>query len=65
MKNKDIEDLFDPMKMFNKLTNIAVNSNEIMKNNIKYHKACVVYHQALCDMMEAIDDNARIMKGEK
>ena len=49
---------------FEILGTMARNSNEIMQNNMKYHKAAATCHQAIHDMMEAIDANAKIMKGE-
>ena len=67
-------DLLNPFKAitnmigdnpFKVMTNIAGNSTEIMKNNMKYHKASIAFHQAAHDMMEAIDDNSKILKGEK
>lgn len=50
---------------FETFTNVVGNSSEIMKNNMKYHKACIAYHQSIHDMMEAIDANSKILKGEK
>ena len=52
----------NPFEAFNK---IAGDSQEIMKNNMKYHKACINYHQAIHDMLEAVSDNAKILKGDK
>ena len=49
---------------FEIMTNIVGNSTEIMKNNMKYHKASVAFHQAAFDMMEAVEDNSKILKGE-
>ena len=69
MKNtmKEMNDLFNanmnPIDIFNKLTNMASNSQEILENNMKYHKACINYHQSLHDMMEAINDNANLING--
>ena len=60
----DISDLLksNPFEIFGKM---ATNSQEIMKNNIKYHKACVSYHQSITDMLEAINDNAKLLKLDK
>lgn len=52
----------NPFEVF---TTTAGNYAEIMKNNMKYHKACIAYHQSIHDMMEAIDDNAKLINGEK
>jgi hypothetical protein len=61
--DKLMEKMFsNPFEIF---TNFAGNSAEIMKNNMKYHKACIAYHQAIHDMMEAIDDNSKLINGEK
>jgi hypothetical protein len=56
----DIEDFMkNPFEAFAKLSN---NSHEIIKNNMKYQKACIAYHQAIHDMLEATNDNVRILK---
>jgi len=49
---------FDALKIFN-------NSQAILQNNIKYQKACIAYHQALRDMLEVIDDNAKILNNNE
>lgn len=66
-----MDSLFEKLKSFGLLNNpfetlgtMAKNSNEIMQNNMKYHKAAATCHQAIHDMMEAMDANAKIMKGE-
>jgi len=41
------------------------NSKEIMENNIKYHKAFIAYQEAIRDMMDAIEANAKIVTGKK
>ena len=51
----------NPFEVF---TTIAGNSAEITKNNLKFHKACIAYNQSIIDMMEAIDANSKILKGE-
>lgn len=63
--------IFEKLKSLGMLNNpfetfgtIAKNSHEIMQNNMKYHKACATCHQAIHDMMEAVDANAKIMNGE-
>jgi hypothetical protein len=37
-------------------------AQKLMENNIKYQRAFITYNQALLDMMEAINDNIKIMK---
>lgn len=66
-----MDSLFEKLKLFGLLSNpfetfgtMTKNSSEIMQNNIKYHKAAATCHQAIHDMIEAMDANAKIMKGE-
>lgn len=58
---------FNPFEVFNQFKPLenAKNSKKIIENNLKYHKAFIAYHQALSDMMEAINDNKTLMSTEK
>lgn len=55
---------FSPMEMWQKGMNTFNNSTEIMENTLKFHKACVAYHQAIHDMTEAINENNKLMNGK-
>lgn len=60
--NELIKKMFsNPFKVF---TNVVGNSNEITKNNLKFHKACIAYNQAIIDMIEAVESNAKLIKEE-
>ena len=57
---------FEVFSAFSKGADEAMkNSKEIMDNNIKYHKAFIAYHEAIKDMMEALEANANIVTGKK
>ncbi len=59
----------NPFEVFNAFSKGAdeamKSSKEIMENNIKYHKAFIAYQEAIKDMMEAIEANAKIATGKK
>lgn len=61
--------LSNPLEVFSAFSKGAddamKNSKEIMENNIKYHKAFIAYHEAIKDMMEALEANAKIVTGKK
>lgn len=50
-----------PLEIFEAFNNTLQNSDKIIENNIKYRKACVAYNQAILDMMEAVNDNTKLM----
>lgn len=57
---------FEVFSAFAKGSDDAIkNSKEIMENNIKYHKAFIAYQEAIRDMMDAIEANAKIVTGKK
>ena len=59
---------FNPLEVINQFNGFkgsSENAKKITENNLKYHKAFIAYHQALHDMMEAINDNTTIMSTQK
>ena len=59
---KSFNNMFsNPFEIFEAFKNVTENSSEIIENNIKYRKACVAYNQSILDMMEAINDNNKIL----
>jgi len=58
---------FNPLQFtnFKELEVSKENAKKITDNNLKYHKAFIAYHQALHDMMEAFNDNTKIMSNQK
>ena len=40
----------------------STEQQKVMDNNIKFQKAFVAYNQAMVDMMEAVNDNAKLIK---
>ena len=56
----------EPTEIFQKfLDNLKNTSNDQQKaidNNIKFQKAFIAYNQAMVDMMEAVNDNAKLIK---
>ena len=59
---------FNPLEVFNQFKSFegkTENAKKINENNLKYHKAFIAYHQAMHDMMEAINDNTALMSTEK
>jgi hypothetical protein len=56
----------EPTEVFQKflenLKNISTDQQKVMDNNIKFHKAYIAYNQAMVDMMEAVNDNTKIIK---
>lgn len=66
--SKDLKNAFNPLEVFNQFKSFdgkTENAKKINENNLKYHKAFIAYHQALHDMMEAINDNTTLMSKEK
>jgi hypothetical protein len=66
--SKDLKNTFNPLEVFNQFKSFegkAGNTKKINENNLKYHKAFIAYHQAMHDMMEAINDNTALMPTEK
>ena len=51
----------DVINQFKDFNGGSENTKKITENNLKYHKAFIAYHQALYDMMEAINDNTTLM----
>ena len=56
---------FNPMELWEKGMNAFNNSEEIMENTLKFHKASAAYHQAIHDMTEAIHKNNKLINGKK
>jgi hypothetical protein len=52
----------DFQKAVDTFKSIPGDAEKLMENNIKFQKAFIAYNQALLDMMEAINDNIKIMK---
>ncbi len=66
--SKDLKNTFNPLEVFNQFKSFegkTGNAKKINENNLKYHKAFIAYHQAMHDMMEAINDNTALMSTEK
>lgn len=61
-KSFNINMFTTPLEIFEAFSNTLKNSNKIIENNVKYRKACVAYNQAILDMMEAINDNVKLIK---
>jgi len=61
-KSFNINMFTTPLEIFEAFNNTLKNSNKIIENNIKYRKACVAYNQAILDMMEAVNDNVKLIK---
>jgi hypothetical protein len=55
----------EPTEVFQKFLETMKNSTgdqqKVMDNNIKFHKAFIAYNQAMMDMMEAVNDNAKLI----
>ena len=65
---KNTFNTFNPLEVFNQFKSFngkTENAKKINENNLKYHKAFITYHQAMHDMMEAINDNTTLMSTEK
>ena len=59
---------FNPLEVFNQFKSFegkTENAKKINENNLKYHNAFIAYHQAMHDMMEAINDNTALISTEK
>lgn len=52
----------DFQKAVDTFNSIPGDAEKMMENNIKFQKAFIAYNQAMLDMMEAINDNIKIMK---
>jgi len=68
--NEIVKNIFtNPFEVFNTFTKATEstlkNSKEILENNMKYHKAFIAYHEAMKDMMDAVNSNIKIISGEK
>lgn len=66
--SKDLKNTFNPLEVFNQFKSFegkTANAKKINENNLKYHKAFIAYHQAMHDMMEAINDNTALISNEK
>ena len=61
-KSFNINMFTTPLEIFEAFNNTLKNSNKIIENNVKYRKACVAYNQSILDMMEAINDNVKLIK---
>ena len=46
------------------LKNTSGDQQKVIDNNIKFQKAFIAYNQAILDMMEAVNDNTKLMKGK-
>ena len=66
-ENVELSKVFsEPTEAFKKfLETMKTSSTEqqnVMDNNIKFQKAFIAYNQAMVDMMEAVNDNAKLIK---
>lgn len=66
-ENVEVVKIFsEPTEAFQKfLETMKTSSTEqqkVMDNNIKFQKAFVAYNQAMVDMMEAVNENAKLIK---
>lgn len=55
----------NPFETFNKLSEFGEKSQKFIENNMKFQKAQIAYHQAIYDMLEAVNDNAKILSNKK
>ena len=53
-----------PLEIWDAFKKVTTATGKIVENNIKYRKACIAYNQAILDMMEAVNDNTKLMKGK-
>ena len=65
--NVEVAKIFsEPTEAFQKfletMKTSSVEQQKVMDNNIKFQKAFVAYNQAMVDMMEAVNDNAKLIK---
>ena len=60
-----VKNLTEPTEIFQSFLDTIKNSSEnqkkIMDNNIKFQKAFIAYNQALVDMMEIANENAKLL----
>ena len=49
-------------KFLDNLKNTSGDQQKVIDNNIKFQKAFIAYNQAMVDMMEAVNDNAKLIK---
>ena len=66
-ENVEVSKIFsEPTEAFQKfletMKTSSVEQQKVMDNNIKFQKAFVAYNQAMVDMMEAVNDNAKLIK---
>jgi anion-transporting ArsA/GET3 family ATPase len=60
-----VKQFTEPTEAFQKFLETMKNSTgdqqKVMDNNIKFHKAFIAYNQAMLDMMDAVNENAKLI----
>jgi predicted O-linked N-acetylglucosamine transferase (SPINDLY family) len=60
-----VKQFTEPTEVFQKflenMKNSSADQQKVMDNNIKFQKALIAYNQAMVDMMEAVNENAKLI----
>ena len=60
-----VKQFTEPTKAFQKfletMKNSTADQQKVMDNNIKFHKAFIAYNQAMLDMMDSVNENAKLI----